>query len=406
MDGDGNALLAEPVELDRGTHLAGPSYPNVAWNGSLYLAAWGNADGVVARRLNPGGTLLDPAPIIVMGNSFGPSDLAAIGGNFLVTGRKFGYTPRSITVTAARVRGSDGVVLDASPIDLGGSFARPAAVAVLGGRWVVAWHSNVTHDDPIASTTGVFVSADGSRSNVFTINSSFSTAGGNGIFEVGLASSGSVALLVQSQEVSSGVETDLWARLVHADGSLGAPITLTPWDGNQYRPRVAWDGTNFVVAFQDQKTRTAAFSLEQLDARSDLFGMRVSTGGVPVDPQGFVFSALPVGETDPNVVALNGVSLIAGAVMDNASSVANYRVALRPVRGGRQPMAGGRRVGHADRRGRSSDRGLQLGRLDRPRRHDRLLPVGLRRRRHVDGAEPIPHLHGGRAVRGLALRDR
>jgi hypothetical protein len=42
-------------------------------------------------------------------------------------------------------------------------------------------------------------------------------------------------------------------------------MNLTPWSANQYRPRVAWDGAHFIVAYQDQKNRLAVWALEQLD---------------------------------------------------------------------------------------------------------------------------------------------
>ena len=56
-----------------------PGYPAVAWNGSEYMAAWNNGSGVVARRLQPNGTPIDPAPILVLNPGFGPADVEALG---------------------------------------------------------------------------------------------------------------------------------------------------------------------------------------------------------------------------------------------------------------------------------------------------------------------------------------
>ena len=161
----------------------------------------------------------------------------------------------------------------------------------------------------------------------FTVHGPYSTAGGNGIFSIGLASSGSVALMVQSQELSSGVETDLLGRLIDADGTVHPFVNLTPWKDDQYRPRVAWDGAQFVLVWQDQKTDLGGdWSLEQIDARSDLMGMRISATGTVIDPQGFVFANSPLGEAYPNVVASGGRTLIAGSLVRNGSPLANYRV--------------------------------------------------------------------------------
>ncbi|TWT40447.1 Microbial collagenase precursor [Phycisphaerae bacterium RAS1] len=325
---NGDPLTASPIQLDAGNPTSGPTYANVAWNGSCYLAAWGNAFGIVGQRLLPDGTALDAAPFVIMSaanKAFGSADVAALGADFLVVGRKVGINAQYIFPAAARVRGSDGAVLDSAPLTLGGSFVgRVPAVVALGGRWLAAWHQNSTHDNPYASTLGAFINADGTTTPAFTIHGPFSTSGGNGVFELALASSGSQALMVQSQELSSGVETDLLARMVGADGTVQPMINLTPWVGNQYKPRAAWDGDQFVVVFQDQRNRLADWTLDQLDARSDLFAMRIGPTGTVLDAQGFVFSATPASETDPNIAARAGVSLLTGSVLDNDSLHANY----------------------------------------------------------------------------------
>lgn len=329
LDAAGNPLSAEPVELARGNVGA----PSVAWNGSGYLVSWGTSEGIVAQRLLPNGATLDPAPFLVMAGCFGPADVAALGSDFLISGRKIGSTPQYVFPVAARVSGA-GVVLDLSPLIIGGSYLRTApAVVALGGRWLVAWHQNATHDNSYCISMGVFVPPTGTAAAPFQIHGPFSTAGGNGIFEVGLASSGDVALFVQSQEITSGVENDMLCRLIDASGVVGPVTNLTPWAGNQYRPRVAWDGASFIIAYQDQRNRLAVNTLDPIDARSDLFAMRVSPAGTVLDPQGFVFSALPTAETDPTVCALNNTVLLAGALMVNDTSYANYRIAYDIIPG-------------------------------------------------------------------------
>lgn len=326
LDAAGNPLTAEPVQLDSGLNINGPGNPNVAWNGSLFLVSWSAPNGIVAQRLSATGVKLDAAPFMVMSGCFGSADVAASGSDFLVTGLKVGINIQYIGPVAARVSGA-GVVLDAAPLFLGISYVgRAPAVVALGGRWLTAWHRNATHDNSSCYSMGAFIDASGAVTPEFQIHGPFSTAGGNGIFEVGLASSGNKALFVQSQELTSGVENDLLCRVIDATGTVGPQINLTPWSGNQYRPRVAWDGANFVVTYQDQKNSLAEQSLVQLDARSDLFAMRVTPTGGIVDPQGFLFSALPTGETDPAVVSLNGVTMLAGSVVLNDATFANYRI--------------------------------------------------------------------------------
>lgn len=331
LDASGTPLGVEPVQLETGPAVNGPGSPNVAWNGLVYLVSWGTTGGVVAQRLAPDGTKLDASPFMVMASAFGPADVAALGSDFLVTGRKISGYPQYIVPVAARVSGG-GTVLDPSAKVLGFSYLRTApAVVALGGRWLVAWHRNATHDDSYCVSMGAFVDANGTAAPEFSIHGPFSTAGGNGIFEVGLASNGTTALFVQSQELTSGVENDMLARTISASGTVGASVNLTPWAGNQYRPRVAWDGTNFVIVYQEQRNRVALNTLDQLDARSDLYAMRVNAGGTKLDPQGFVFSARTSSETDPTVAASNGAIFLAGSLMMNDATFDNYRIAYEIV---------------------------------------------------------------------------
>ncbi|MFY9235520.1 MAG: PKD domain-containing protein [Fimbriimonadaceae bacterium] len=328
LSASGNPLTEEPIELATGLNVNGPTQPNIIWTGSSYMAAWGNGATIYAQRLNPDGTKVDASPFVVMNGYFGPADLAVSGDTVLVLGRKAFQNGQVITVFGARVRASDAAVLDPTPLILGGQYVgSPPAVAVLGGKFLVAYHSNVTHDDSRCFTEGVFVPTSGSQGAPFTIHGPFSTAGGNGIFEVGLASNGNVAMMVQSQELTSGVENDMLYRFIDANGGVSGYQNLTPWEGNQYRPKVSWDGRSFVILYQEQKNRTTYWTLDPIDARSDLFGMRVSPDGTILDPNGFVFSVSPVGETDPSVISMNGVSLITGSRMDNSTGRANYRIA-------------------------------------------------------------------------------
>ncbi len=336
LDADGTPLTPEPIQLDAGGLINGPMGPSVAWNGSLYLIAWANNSGIVAQRIQQDGTLVDPSPLLVM-SGFGPTDVAAVGDVFLVGGRTIGFTPQIIFPIGKRLRGSDGVILDASPIVLGASYTRSIALTAFGNRWLAVSHATYTHDDPVGGTQGRFIEEDGSAGAIFGIHGPYSM-GGNGIIEVAAASDGVTALVLQSVETTSGVETDLIARLVNNDGSVQNAINLTPWIGNQYRPRVAWDGSQYIVVYQEQKNRFAPNTLDPIDARSDLFAMRLTPGGALIDPQGFAFSISPIGETDPNIAAGNGVALLSGSILRNPAPYAAYRIGYTLIgQNGNQP---------------------------------------------------------------------
>ena len=338
LDANGNPLTAEPILLDTGSWSTGPGTPSVAWNGSNYLATWGNNGTIYAQRLLQDGTLVDAAPIPVMGG-FGPTNVAAIGDTYLVAGRQFGTTTQIINAFAARVDGVTGAVLDATPLVVGFNHVRSTSLTTMGNRWFFAYQRNVTHDDSLAETRGEFINADGSVDPDFLIYGFYSSTGGNSIFRVAAAASDTTALVVQSAEVTSGVETDLIGVLVNSDATLQPSQNLTPWQGNQYRPHITWDGSQFIMAYNEQRNRFAPLTLDQLDARSDLYGMRISETGTVTDPQGFIFSNSPLSEAYPGVAGANGVALFTGSIFQNTAAA--YRVGYQQfgVGGNQWPVA-------------------------------------------------------------------
>jgi len=340
LDLSGTPTTAAPIALETGNSTSGPGTPSIAWNGALYLATWGNGSGIVGQRVLQDGTLVDAAPFFIM-PGFGPVDAAALGDVFLVAGHQCGFNCETVTTFAARVRGTDGVVLDSPPLTIGGGFTSSLAVASLGGRWLVAYQNNATHDNPAATTQAAFVNADGTHLPEFTAYGTYFTSGGNGIFKMAMAAGPTTAIVVQSQELTSGVETDLVARIINADGSLGSSFNMTPWIGNQYNPSAAWDGNQFVVGFMDQKNRFAPFTLDQLDARGDIFGMRINSTGTIIDPQGFAFSLSPASEAQPSVVGSAGVAWISGSIVRNQAPFAAYRIGydLFGIGGNQWPVA-------------------------------------------------------------------
>ena len=175
--------------------------------------------------------------------------------------------------------------------------------------------------------------------------------------------------MVQSQELTSGVETDLLARLIDPNGTVHPYVNLTPWKDDQYRPRVAWDGSQFVVVWQDQRTDLGGdWSLEQIDARSDLMGMRISAGGGRHRPAGIRLLEQPDRRGVPERRGVRRHDADRGIVRaerrrrsrtTGSATSSSARAATLAGRGG---------VGGPDGRRRAAVGELRLGRHHRPRR--------------------------------------
>jgi Protein of unknown function (DUF3152) len=112
--------------------------------------------------------------------------------------------------------------------------------------------------------------------------------------------------LVVWQELRPGATRDLYAARVSEAGvvldPLGIPISKAA--GHQWAPAVAFDGSSFVVVWQDD--RSAA-------TRPDVYGARVSSAGVLLDPGGVPISAGAAGQLAPAVAGTGAGSLVVWA---------------------------------------------------------------------------------------------
>lgn len=317
LDANGHPLLTEPVRLASDPFLAEPA---VAWNGSLYLVVWSDVDSrnldnsvIYAQRIAPDGALIDPNPITVM-EGFNP-DVAAAGDLFLVVAIQQTINAEVREPFGVRVRGSDGAVLDPTPIDLGFSFARRPAVAGLGNRWLMAYQRNFTHDDPHADIYANFIESNGTTSGTFVVATGLASF----LYDPDLATDGTNALVIWED---SGTDNIGGARVLN-DGSVESLIIVSEAPEAQDNPALTWNGTQYVALYED--LRNISFFL---DKRTDIFGTRITPTGTPVDPEGFAVFDASDAEIDPALAGANGITLLAGSIFRSEAPYAAYRIGL------------------------------------------------------------------------------
>lgn len=280
VDAFGQSLDAAPIEVDSAGH-ALLQVGGSAWNGSHHLVVW--ADGQIgqirARRLRPDGTWIDPAAFAVM-PGFAP-DVAAAGADFLVTGLRYPSYPQFVYSFGARVRGSDGAVLDNPALPIGPSFARRARVVELGGRWLVATQSHWTHD---ANQGGIALHVVDS-SGVVTPATTMAVLNMQGGGTVDLASAGTSAL-VAAQSGSNWTNTEILVQRVLPDGTSPAPmLAITNASAmGQSRPSVTWNGREYVVTYETLQNNVWFYDFEP-----DVYGIRLTESGQPIDATGQPF---------------------------------------------------------------------------------------------------------------------
>jgi all-beta uncharacterized protein len=316
VDASRNALDNEPILLVGASETA--ANPAVAFNGSLFLAVWEDLGKIYGRRVRPDGVLLDAAPFLIMGGN--RPDVAALGDTFLVVADNAPVDPQYRFTFAVRVA-STGSVLG-SPLQISNFFALAAKVAVLGNRWIVVWENHPSHDDATSVIAAAFVSADALSSTMSYLS--------NGLYDEtpAVASTGSSALIAWA-------DGNIYGRRVLSDGTLldtAYGIVISNAAGDQFVPAVAWDGTEFMLDWLDQRNDPYPNQV-----RGDIYGARVDANGNVLDPDGFAIANSAMPEEDPAVVAGNGTVLFAYTAYHDKGYAA-FRVSLAPSPFGTTPV--------------------------------------------------------------------
>lgn len=311
FDAQGNSLDPSPIEVATANH-ALLQVGGSGWNGTHHFVVW--ADGQIGqvrgRRMNPDGTWFDPAPIAVM-PGFDP-DVAANGADFLVTCLRYPSFPQSVYSYGARVRGSDGMVLDTPPVLIGTSYARRARVVELGGRWLVATQS---HSGQLQTSGGISLHFVDTNGVVTSAPAAMAVLIMQTTGIVDLASSGTSALVV-AQSGSNWTNTEIYALRVLPDGTSPVPMSIVTGanGGGQFRPSVAWNGREYVVAYETYQNNVWAYDFEP-----DVYGLRIAENGVPIDTAGHPFWNGEDHEVHVGGDGIgNGRALYAASVFDGA----------------------------------------------------------------------------------------
>ena len=323
IDDMGLALDPEPIEVASGPvqWLTTPTIdrPDVAWNGSVFMVTWSDSIDVFARRMNPNGTFVDANPIVVMSGQH--SAVGALGSSFLVAGSTVGTLLATGALRVARVDGPTGAVLDDPPTTLStptiaGQFPH---IVALGGRWLVVWES--VYRDPwsttvIESTAIAFVEANGATAGELD--------GGLGL-RPNVAVAADRALLVAVDDTVSGGTTNLDGRILMADGTFaGPPFQVSTAPEWQLVPAAVWNGTEFIVAWEDRRNAVSYF-----DARTDIYGTRVSPEGVVLDPAGVPLAVSPQVESAPAFLSVGSGTLMATSVVRSDTALGTFRLGIQ-----------------------------------------------------------------------------
>ncbi len=276
-------LVCHQPELDHET-------PDVAFNGTNYLVAWQYSSSklIYCTRVTPAGTVLDTADIRVAGRP-DPCEYPRVhsdGTGWLVTWADDIYSSGQ-NLYAARIA-ADGTSLDPSgfPVCNEAFTQGSGAISHDGTNYLVAWLDGRNGIGKNTVYAGRVTSA-GARLDSSGFAVSWSV---NEQAYPGIASDGTDYLVVWRDDLGAG---DIHGARVDEDGNILDPepfaICQAPWE--QTKPAAAFDGTNYLVVWGDERDT----------ADMDIYAARVTTSGTVLDPDGFLVADRPYSDYLPGV---------------------------------------------------------------------------------------------------------
>ena len=294
VDKTGAAL--DPAGIPICTASGGQRHPDLAFNGTDYLVLWLDertsvASDIYASRVSIAGTVLDTAGIAVCTEA----DVQQRPG---VVQDQTGF----LTVWQDRRNGTDsdiygarldgnGAVLDAGGVALVAANETQERPVVIKGQtdFLVTWHDTRSGGSDIY---GARITSDPIAGIGLLDGQGFVVSRGfNGQLTPAIASDGA-GFLVVWQDRRNGLDLDIFGTRVDSTNGVLDPagIPISTATGDQAQPRLAFDGTRYLVVWQDERNGTA-----------DIYGARVDLAGTVLDSTGIAISSATDQQQQPDV---------------------------------------------------------------------------------------------------------
>jgi hypothetical protein len=287
----------------------GGAFPTMAFDGTNYLVVWTDQRShwrssydVYGSRVTPSGEVLDPGgiPIATSPSDEAQARVAFGGGTFLVVWAETDRSSGARDVRGARVSPS-GAVLDPGGIPMSSAAGAQTTpdVAFGGSSFLVVWGDTRADTVGPPQAFGSRVSAAGSVLDPEGIRIATPPSGAYGL----AVAAGADRFLVAWHQ-GSGDNTDVVGARIDPSGSVldpdAVPIATAP--GFQTAPAIAFNGTEFLVAWHDDADG------------SGTSGARVSPSGSVLDPDGIAIAVATTSDGEqrpPSVTALGSTFLVA-----------------------------------------------------------------------------------------------
>jgi len=285
--------VREPGGFSVSNALNAQANPSVAHDGSEFVVAWQDfravtgVGSIYARRVSSAGTTLFPEVQVSQATSGAEDPSVAGGSGYALVAWTGGGDVFGQILNGGGAQGGNFAICDA------GQFQYFPAAAFDGSRFLVVWEDGRIPGQP--AIYGTTVSTGGAVGNLS--GTSFAASG----WWPHLATSSVNPLLVYTDfpPLSGG---DIYASVL-TGFQFGSPrLPLSRSANTQGNPVVGFDGTNYLVVWEDY--RNAASSI-------DLWGVRLSAQGQVLDPGGIPIARAANEQQRPSVAGGNGAFAVA-----------------------------------------------------------------------------------------------
>ncbi|UCG31072.1 MAG: T9SS type A sorting domain-containing protein [candidate division WOR-3 bacterium] len=323
--------VLDPQGFDVTTAVAFQDEPGIAYCGENFLAAWVEyrsgiyLSDIYGARVDATGNILDSPSFMICTDQFGQYSpaIAFDGTNYCVAWtHNIGGAWR---IKGARIS-SLGIVLDPAYIDIssGGNALSPN-ISSSGDGFLTVW---IDYRNSLTSPD-IYGSRIGSAGYVLDPTGiAISTLGG--LEYKPSVCFGDMCYLIAWEDMRNG-PYDIFCARMDTNGLLIDPsgIAVAIADQLQRNTAIAFDGTNFLVVWQDNR-----------NGSYDIYGARVGENGVVLDPAGICVSAAIDDQINPSVV-FDGNDFIVvwedyrdihsdihGAIIDTSGAVVDSFIAI------------------------------------------------------------------------------
>jgi large repetitive protein len=312
--------ILEPAGIEISTVANEQESPSVAFDGNNYLVVWqdrrSSSYDIYGSRISQFGIVLDSTGFVISPaarNQQSPS-VAFDGSDYLVVWEDYRNNDTISDIYGTRVS-PNGIVLDSTGIAISTdqNSQKSPSVAFDGTNYLVVWQdyrnrswdiygTRVTQSGAVFDSTGIAISTAANSQKLPSV-----------------AFDGTNYLVVWGDERNGA--PDIYGTMVTQSGTVLNPsgiviIHAAYW---QVSPSVAFDGSNYLIVWQDGRRRW----------EYDIYGTRVNQSGIVLDSTGIAISTASNSQELPSV-AFDGINYLVvwqeGRNNDTISDVYGARI--------------------------------------------------------------------------------